>query len=177
MGKVNHGLLHVFSVFEIMVIITTVSCMYTAVMRSMPNAPVKTAWLVVTVITAPTGLIGIIFIIGSCYCYCYKDKKSNKFEIGSHVILVIAAVTKDIMLIVSLNTIPNELCGEGVVEDLLLAVKIASYFSVVVSFLHHLKFHFPDPCMHMCLNFFYFIFTNGLSISVLVYSYGHSCNT
>ena len=188
MSKVNHGCLHVSSLFEIMVIIATMWYVY-AETRSVHNSGVisSSTWLVVGCINSSLlGIIGIAMVV-SCYYYFSKYNKSNGFnksngsngfnksngfEILSHIILLIAAVMKDILLIA---TIPNESCGEDV-EDVLLAIKIASIFSVLVSFLHHLKFHCEDPCIHMCLNMFYFLF-NILSISVLVYSYAHPCNT
>ena len=173
MCKVNHGCLHVSSLFEIMVIIATMWYVY-AETRSVHNSGVICTWLVLGCISSLLfGIIGIAMVV-SCYCSFFKSNKSNKFEFRSHIILLIAAVMKDIMLIVTM--IVNQSCGEDV-EDLLLAIKIASIFSVLVSFLHHLKFHCEDPFIHMCLNMFYFVFTNILSISVLVYSYAHPCNT
>ena len=162
--EVNYCVVVSSSILEVLAIIVTGGCAFA--LMAFPDG-VKYVWLTL-------GIVFVVEILTLYICCYYKARK--KVVVIHHVVLILLAAVKDIMLIVSLATIPNESCGEDVVEDLLLAVKITGGVAVLVSLFHHLKFHFKDPYYEHILIYGAHLLPQLLSLTVLIYSLAHPCN-
>ena len=165
------------SLIEAGAIIATTWYAFARTNHSLSPDGVKYTWLALGIFS-----ILAIVVVMVCCCHLYKkaikaeeDVKADKIIVAVHVALIVLAAVKDTMLIVSLITIPNELCDEDVVEDLLLAVKITGGVAVLVSLFHHLKFHFRNSCEHMLI-YGAHLLPQLLSLAVLIYSLAHPCN-
>ena len=180
MFKVNRCTVVLSSLIEAGAIIATTWYAFARTNHSVYPDGVKHTWLALGIIFS---IIPIVVVMVCC-CYFYKkaikteeDVKADKFIVAYHVVLMLLAAVKDIMLIVSLIMIPNESCGEDVVEDLLLAVKISGSLAFLVSLPHHLKFryYFIKSSCHILI-YGAHLLPQLLSLTVLIYSLAHPCN-